>query len=337
MGIIITASLVYSLVWCYLLVHLIKNKTIYPVVGTTHLTQAFWFVTFLSFNPWLTLLYVIFGVRLHRKEENPKHLKVMRVTVISLVLLVLVPFELPIATPRNIETRLDAKNKDQQRVMLGAHTTVLAHSKGTLTGGGSSGFKGINSLDMRHIAVVNHSDHPLAMKLAHTLQHMLLRHPQVETSTYYPAQTRAKGGNAMPGLIFEINENSITTLPLPAGRSTVVDLSISIHTSQGIIDRWTSLPLVPLNMEMTLKQTFSAFGPESPARKFILESDSIIQTAEQFFIGSSLLSPWDFDPPPNLPRYVYGTYIPAPKLPIPDHLIQSSLTGCPVLILSCHF
>ena len=84
-----TAKILYLLVWLLLLVHCLKRKRFFPIFSDGVSTKVLWLVTFIFFNPLLTLLYIVFGV-IPRPSVAPGKTLLGRISsVIALILLVM--------------------------------------------------------------------------------------------------------------------------------------------------------------------------------------------------------------------------------------------------------
>jgi hypothetical protein len=81
-----TYSAIYLIVWSALLVHCLFRREFYPIFGRGWGTKVLWLLTFVFLNPFLTLIYFVFGFllgtplnppkpRTNETGENPQHHK----------------------------------------------------------------------------------------------------------------------------------------------------------------------------------------------------------------------------------------------------------------------
>jgi len=64
----------YLIVWSALLLHCLGRREFYPIIGRKWGTKIFWLLTFVFFNPLLSLIYIVFAVLFKppKIDENPK-------------------------------------------------------------------------------------------------------------------------------------------------------------------------------------------------------------------------------------------------------------------------
>ena len=88
----------YLIVWSALLIHCLHQREFYPIIGRRLGTKLLWLFTFIFFNPFLSLLYIVFAVLLRPRkvEENSKPVYAGSIAAMLCIVLVLVIFELPL-------------------------------------------------------------------------------------------------------------------------------------------------------------------------------------------------------------------------------------------------
>ena len=80
---------IYLLVWTLLLIHCLRRRYFYPLLGRQLATKILWLATFLFLSPPLTLIYAIFGVMI-KPSDSHKQLKLIRPA--SVLILALIGF-----------------------------------------------------------------------------------------------------------------------------------------------------------------------------------------------------------------------------------------------------
>lgn len=316
------ASIVYALIWIGLLIHWWRKKEFYPLFGKPLYTKIFWGLTFIFFNPLLSLWYFIFVVRL-KNSGSPKRIRMVRVACFTLIAVTILCFEVPFGVQRDQVIHLTKDSPAMKTNPLQMEWSMVSFSATQISGGG-----GIDCerpyLDLRNIAVINHSRHPLMIKLGHNLAAYLNQIREVETVTYYPADVHRQQSGPFPGLTIELEEKSITDYLI----GHKLDIAIRQTTGGGFADQPNS-PYTLSSYQVSLQTALTSVGMASPSMKHNHAANEILRLTSQLNKFFSLQS--KFEQPPELPEYVYGTGSETPELPIALRANQLYLSGGDVL------
>lgn len=90
-------QILYLAAWLCLLIHCLRRKRFFPILGSGLSTKLFWLATFPFFNPLLTLLYLLFAVVLPPLAPDRKHpiARTVSILTIAFIAVILIFFELP--------------------------------------------------------------------------------------------------------------------------------------------------------------------------------------------------------------------------------------------------
>ncbi len=327
MHLIFALSAVYFIAWLWLLRRWIENKDPYPILGRGWKTRAFWGVTFLFFNPLLSLLYLFFGVLPKNAAPPARQLNAVRILGLTLTALTLLILEAPIGVPR-------AKPQcwTQPAPRAGhAEITILGNSDAAVSTSGSSGWYGYHRFDPSHVAVITHGDHPFLTHLGHAVAAHFSSIPSVKSVRFHPNSKACSEAAFMPSLFIELREKSIHELPLPAGLLLDADIEISIKSSLYSTSRWTTLPLAGIFASASIREKFSTFGAASPAAKYDRIATTFLNTAG-LSLGTFIYPWWQFEPLPPIPDYMYGKGGRVPEQIIPGTAPELHLSGGHMLV-----
>lgn len=312
---------IYLFVWSALLLHCLARLDYYPIIGRRWGTKIFWLLTFVFFNPLLSLLYFIFSVLLKPPKTDEKSRPVSFGSVIAIVCvgLVLLLFELPLdgfkPEPVVITDEFETIGTDgnwSERLLKfePSFGTIRANNKvqtySSVSTGTSSG------LSIRNIMLISYNPHRLLDCVARKFQKSLIRLPYVEKVSYYPYGTWPKMGEILPDVYItmdmpEFNESNWLhnhklelKLELQAGNSFFNSSSGSYDTDK--------CPVLQFNIESELRHSSKMVGLESPKAKYKLEANNIsselIKSLRKQF--EDLLG--RYGELPQLPTMLYGTY-----------------------------
>jgi len=301
------------------------RREFYPIIGRGLGTKIFWLFTFVFFNPFLSLIYIVFGVLLRppKIDENPKPIHSGAVIAVVCIVFVLVLFELPLvgfkAEPVVILSSSETDNPEERGGAFFKYEphigTIKANNKIQAY---SSASPGTNAqISMRNIMLISHNPNRLLNRIAKEFQKSLVQLPYVETVAYYPYGTLPPEGGMLPDVFItidmpEFNESNLlrgrkiqAKMEWRAGSSILGDLSNSFETG--------TCPFVQFNIEGTLQHASNMFGIESPQAKYKLEaknvSSELINSVKKQF--ENLLD--KYGELPQLPDVLYGTYRQAPE------------------------
>jgi hypothetical protein len=327
MGLIFALSGVYFITWYLLLLRWIAIKEPCPVMGGGWKTRAFWGVTFLFFNPLLTLLYFLFGVLPSAKEYSRKRLSAMRMISLPLVVITVIFLELPIGAPRALPKKW---TKAAPRTAQG-EMTLLMNSAAEISATGSSGWHGYHYFDPSHVAIITHGEHPFLTHLGYSVASYFKTIPAVKSVTFHPAGKHFEEAAFMPTLFIELHEKRVNGLPLPAGLVLDVNIEISIKSSQYTTSRWTKLPIASVTAKSTIHEKFALFGVTSPAVKYNRIATKLLNDVGLSF-GGFIYSWWQFESLPPVPDYMYGKGGAAPEHIFPETVPYLHLNGGHLLV-----
>jgi hypothetical protein len=310
----------------------IAIKDPYPICGRGWKTRAFWGITLILFNPLLSLLYYLFGIRLKSSSEKPKHIVATRITCMTLVILIIIALELPIGVPRAEPRQWTKADKTPDINEI----TFLQNSPGKFSMGGGTGWFGYHYFDPSRIAIITDNKHPLMTHVGHALAMHLKDIPSVHTVTFLPEGKLLKDERLMPTLLIKLRADRITEIPLPMGILLDVDVEVSINSSQHIVSRWTRLPLAAISVQSSLAEKFASFGVASPAAKYNRIAIKLLNDIGVSF-GGFLYPWWQYETMPPIPEYMYGQGGFVPPLPFADTAVSPFLVGGDLLIHNMAF
>lgn len=340
-------NIVYLIVWSALLVNCLFRRQFYPILGRGWGTKGLWLLTFVFFNPVLTLLYFVFGYLL-RPVKNAEQDPVPSINFLSLVALacvavVLVLFELP------------AGGCDTEPVVLTSHSHPAdsnepagsfrgfeAHAgvmqgKSNIQAFTSVATEGGTRVNMSSIMLICQNPHRLLDRVARQFQKSLVELPYVDKVVYYPYGARPKPGVLLPGVFITIDLPKFSERILL--RSRHIRGTIKWQASTSILPGPSQTisvngpPLVQFNIESQLDHESRMVGVESRVARYKLEANNIAgemakSISKQF---ENLLDKYSLLP--ATPRTLNGTYHEPPK---PAFLKADSteqlISGCGLLL-----
>ena len=335
---------IYLIVWSALLLHCLARLEYYPIIGRRWGTKVFWLLTFVFFNPLLSLLYLIFAVLLKppKTADKPKPVYFGSVIAVICVGFVLVLFELPLdgfkAEPvvitgdsQTVEPESWSKTFLKYEPYLG---TIKATNKVQTYRSVSTGTS--SRVSIRNIMLISYNPHRLLDRVAREFQRSLARLPYVEKVSYYPYGTWPQNGGLLPDVFItmdmpEFNEDNLlhnhkleVKIELQAGNSLFGSSSDSFDTDK--------CPVLQFNIESELRHSSKMVGLESPKAKYKLEANNIsgelIKSIRKQF--ENLLD--RYGELPQLPAMLYGTYHEPPEYSfIADKNILCRISGSGLL------
>jgi hypothetical protein len=314
----------YLILWSVLLIHCLQQRQFYPIIGRGWGTKILWLLTFIFFNPFLSLLYFAFAVLLRpgKVEEDSKPVNMGSIVVISCIVLVLVVFELPLGGSK-AEPVVTIKSSEIDNPSSGKKFTsfepvlgvIKATNKVQTYSSASTG--GDAKVSIRNIMLICHNSHRLIDRAAREFQKSLARLPYVEKVTYCSYGTRPESGGLLPDIFInidmpEVSESNflnsrelLATIEWQAGSSMFENLPRSFEDD--------SYPNVQFSIESELNHVGRMTGIESPQARYKLEAKNIsgelIQSIKKQF--ENLLD--KYGQMPKLPDTLYGTYRQSPE------------------------
>jgi hypothetical protein len=330
----------YLILWSALLVHCLHRREFYPIIGRKWGTKIFWLLTFIFFNPLLSLIYIIFAVVLQPRKigENSKTLSVGSVVAVTCTILVLVLFEVPLGEskvpPVVILSRNDqeapAEKSDssfQFRPQLGlirANNKVQTYS--------SASTETDAKVSLRNIMLICNNSHHLLDRVAREFQKLLIQLPYVDKVSYYSCQIPPESGQLLPDVFIILDMPDFNEQEMFHGRKLKAKIEWQASTSmfRGLTHSFESSlgPVVQFNIESELNHVSQMIGIESPQAKYKLEANNIsnelIKSIRKQF--ENLLD--KYGEMPELSDTLYGTYETPPSFSfITDDNIRHQISG----------
>ena len=314
----------YLVSWFLLLIHCIKRKTFYPIIANSLQTKIFWLVTFVFFNPLLTLLYFIFGFlkKPFPADKQPGLFHTGNVIALVLVLTTVIAVELPLPARRSQPITLtneDIRNKKSGDPGLSAHLAVI-RSRENFNSSHSSSHSDQSTVAARNISIFTETSHPLIDSVARKLQANLLSSPYIDKVTYYPYKTELPSGQILPDVLIRLDIDSLKEFAYPFGRNLSTNIITTI-TNNAYSNSYTGRegpPLVQFNFNGTLEHKSTLNGRTTRSAKYKLQSEKIAQQIHQQFNGHLNQMIEKYGLAPEMPQCLYGTYHQPPVLAIID-------------------
>lgn len=226
-----TVKILYLLLWLVLLVHCFRKKRFFPILGTGLSTKILWMVTFLFFNPVLTLLYVIFGLTLRPPVGRKVRIlgRVGSVLAVVLIAATLILFEMPAIGRQEgpvVIAKDDTQTTDKSALTFEANAGKLASSNNYSTSTFSSHSQNAR-FSAASILILCQDDHLLLDKVARGLQQQLAAQPYVQRVTYYPPSEAADMKEMLPDVFVMLAIGRIDETKSPIGRKLNATITCS--------------------------------------------------------------------------------------------------------------
>jgi len=311
----------YLLSWLVLLIHCISRKTFYPIFANSLQTKIFWLLTFVFFNPLLTLLYFIFGF-LMKPLSGAKQLKLFHTgSIIALVLtiaiVIVLEFPFPVDKSESIVlTDEDIQNKKINKSGLSAHLAVI-RSKDNFNLRYTSSHCDYATVCARNICIFSENPHPLLDSVARKLQLNLLTKPYINKVTYYPNKISPPPGKLLPDICIRLDISLIKEFPFPLFRKLTATV-ISNITNNAYSNTYYGGEehLVHFNFNGTLDHKSTLHGMTTPSAKYKLQSEKIAQQIYKQFTDNLNKMIRKHGLTQDMPEYLYGKYHQPPELAI---------------------
>jgi hypothetical protein len=270
----------YVVLWVLLFIHCLRRKAFFPVFGHGRWTRLFWLVSFLFFNPLLTLLYGLFGV-LASPKAKPSRKKTAFVSgMVALVaasgwILPLLPRG-PVSLVRDPASG-EMKRSSSHLLDLDVHAGSLGSNQNTSTATVVRGAGG--RLACRHIQVVAESPGLLLDRVARHVQSGLAELPIVRKVDYFPAGTIPPVGSGAPDLVVALRAGEVRETRLPMYRHLRVALSVNSAPTRYApnvdTDDELSPPILRFSSETSVEFRSTMWGVELLGARYGQESKSL--------------------------------------------------------------
>lgn len=329
------AGWAYLIIWALLLMHWIRCRSFYPLFKNHRWTKVFWGLTFLLFNPLLSLLYLIFGVMHRPLSRDPRHLLRARIIAFGLSAVVIMLCELPVGGPLN-DIRILRKNDHNPPTTSGFKATTCESKINASSFSATT--RPQNALfNIRRIAILNDSDHPLMIKTAHLLQQALIDLPMVDEVEYYPLGAAPKTGAQLPAYYLRLDMPEFKQSFRPAGRVVEAVVTCSgnplggnrhLHFTYNF-----DIPLIRHSENITVNYQGKTTGLESRSAVYDDEAKAISKHITDQLTKTFSKIAGDTDILPRVPNDFYGPYAPTPKMPFEqNHEVVRKISGCGLLV-----
>ena len=208
----------FIVLWFLLLIDCVRRKEFYPIFGKGWGTRIFWLATFAFINPFLTLLYLIFGW-FARPSVQPSLRRSACVVVPALAVIALL--SLPLGRPGGRPITLERDPKTGQILAKGGRTlgvkanAAIIAANSAMNSSISSFSSDHTRVACRRILILNHSRHPLMERVGAELQQRLAQLPFVEEVVYLPAGKRPAEGGLAPDVAILLDSGRIKVTAIP--------------------------------------------------------------------------------------------------------------------------
>jgi len=330
----------YLVIWSALLIHCLFRREFYPIFGPKWGTKVLWLLTFVFFNPLLTLIYFVFGFLLRpaKAQKRGKLIGFVPVVVIGCVGIVIVLFEWPFSgyKPEPVVIQSESGNEQPADAALlrrgfEVHAGTIKAKNNVQTVSSTSAAEGAR-VSTRSILLICQHPHRLLDRAMRVFQKSLVRLPYVDKVAYYPFGTRPEPGGVLSDVFITIDMPQVNELNFFRGRKLKALIKWKAGSSMFPGPSHAVLtympPVVNFNIESQLDHESRMVGIENPQSKYKLEAASIsgemIKSISKQF--DSLLDKHGHLP--KLPEKLYGTYHEPPEFSfIRDNMVLWMISG----------
>ena len=313
----------YLIIWVVLLFHCLFRREFYPIFGPGLGTKVFWLLTFVFFNPILTLIYFVFGFLLRpgKADEHRKLMHLGSVAAVVCVGVVLAVFEWPYSSYKAkpvviLDQSGEQKPTDQNESFFKFEPclgTIAAKNNVLLSMSDYSGAR----VSMRNIIIICQNPHPLLERVARKLQKSLFNLPYVDKVACYSLGSFPEQGRLLPDVFITIDMPEIFESDFFRGRKLRAIIKwkagSSIFPGPSLYVQNNVSPEVKFKIEGELRHDSMVASIESSQAKYKFEAGNIsgemINSISKQF--QNLLD--KHGELPKLPELLYGTYHEPPE------------------------
>lgn len=334
----------YLIIWAVLLIHCLHSREFYPIIGRKLGTKVLWLLTFIFFNPLLSLLYIVFAILLRPRKigENSKPVYFGSIAAILCIVFVLVIFELPLGSsetePVIVIKSSEIDNPASDSKIFSKFEPLLGVIKATnKVQTYSSASAGTDTrVSLCNIVILCNNSHRLIDRVAKEFQKSLILLPYIESVTYYSYGTWPQSGDLLPDVFITIDMPVFSEKDL--FRSRNLKATVKWQASNSIFDSLSrsfdadSSPIVRFNIESELNHISNVVGIESPQAKYKLEAKNISAELTQSIRKQfeNLLD--KYGRLPKLPDMLYGVYQESPEFSfINNNNVHRRISGSALL------
>jgi len=320
-------NIAYLIVWSALLVDCLLRRQFYPILGRGWGTKGLWLLTFVFFNPLLTLLYLAFGFLLRpaKNHEQAASMSFPSVVAAACIAVVLVLFELPAGGYKTGPVVLTSESGPADANKPGgafhgfeANAAITRGKSNVQTFSSVTGGED-GRVSVRSVMLICQNPNPLLDRVTRQFQESLVKLPYVDKVAYYPVGTKPKAGGLLPGVFVTIDMPKFSEGIML--RSRHIEATIEWQASTSILAGSShaaganSPPIVQFEIESQLDHESRMIGVESRAARYKLEANDIAgemtkSISKQF---ENLLDKYGLLP--ATPPALNGTYHEPPELP----------------------
>lgn len=315
----------YLMIWSVLLIHCLFRREFYPIFGPGLGTKIFWLLTFVFFNPLLTLVYFIFGylLGLRKSAERGKLIHFGSIAAVVCVGVVLVVFERPYSSYKAKPVVVLSESSEQKPANQNWSFFKFEPCLGTISAKNnvqtflSTSVHSGAKASMRNILIICQNPHPLLDRAARELQNALFKLPYVDKVEYFCLGSWPQKDKLLPDVFITIDMPEIYESNLFRGRRLRAIIKwktgSSIFPGPSLSTQTDLSPEVKFKIEGELHHDSKVASLESPQAKYKLEARNIsgemIKSVSKQF--QNLLD--KHGELPKLPEILYGTYHKPPE------------------------
>lgn len=316
--IVATLHWLYLIAWLVLLVHLIRRRDVYPLVGGRGWSKAIWLISFLLLNPFLTAVYAVLSIGRKTSIEEPPKLRVPRaaawaMVVAGLVLYEFVPWVGPLQP--SVATRDAAGNVTGVGTPVPAFRANIDRAERN-----SSYFVGSSGSDtdffqLRSVWILPVESTPLVTQIARDLQRLIIEELPADRVEIRRLGQPTGPDDDLPDAIVWIEEETHSGISLPFGRRGSSRISYRVTNHHGPESNFgfpeMRQPMKPFFMGGSIEGVSTSVGTQSPAAHLEGEGRGI---AGEIFKGlKKSVDEWSrtIQPLPHFPEGFHGEYQPA--------------------------
>ena len=319
-------QIVYGIFWLILLIHCIFRRKFYPIIGHGRATKIMWLVTFLFLNPFLNLVYIVYGYFFRPSPKDSKLKPIRPGSIIAVlciclaILLVNVPYWRLPSSPRTLlRNQVSKTEQGVQKYLYDLESQFLhvtASNKNVVTSRVSNIVNSSFCVGNIHISCKENSE--LIHQVAMQVQNGLATSPYISSVSYFPYGTYPEQGRLMPDLSIQLGLASFRETWMPLGRKLEADVEVHFGTwpypGCDYDDYFQTPRYVHLDISGQVQHSSTNQGIEFGYAKYTREAKSISDVINQLLERIINDSVNTFGQWPELPQVVHGQYIETPEL-----------------------
>jgi hypothetical protein len=276
---------IYLLLWAALLIHCIKRRAFYPILGTGWGTKALWLTTFFLFSPPLTILYIIFGVLIKPKGYHNELKLVRPVSVVILLLLtfIIVTLEMP-AWKQDAKPKVFSKGTVENKpfMFITEINAGILNAKNNFSTSTNTAHRDHHLLAARTILLETQGSDELLNRVAENLAKSLSGLSYISKVEYYPEGSENPKGLRAPDvhIYLEMPKKKHTLSPVGRKLNAVFNMQALSKPLSNVYHGDLMSPRLSFAMKTTLDHRSTFTGYQSSKAKYKQQSENI---ASQFY------------------------------------------------------